>query len=307
MKYVNGFKVDDDGTLQVGPPPITHYAMGLPFNASEGLVLQVNVPPATGDAYVGGTRVGPLGGVYAVDTTPVTGDAPVNTVAPDTTGDAKVGSVLTTTQGTWTGTAPITYAYQWYSGINIIAGATTNTYTVQASDLGNAVICRVTATNAHGGASATGPGIRIVTARYNYRTNAGVPAEGFISAGSVSAPNQVRINEVDKDGITHNGPLSRMRIGDSIFVGSQEGIIQLEPIDAGGYYIFEMVSWPAMADGPYDVTLGFNALFAVTLDNDPFEDFPVLQVPGLTVTEDADSYNIDFNGDGIAEITIPKP
>jgi len=258
MKYANGFKVADDGTLQVGPPPITHYAMGLPFNVDDGLVLQVNVPPATGDVYVGGTRVGPLGGVYAVDTTPVTGDAPVNTVRPDTTGDAKIGSVLTTTQGTWTGTAPITYTYQWFSGINIIVGATSNAYTVQASDLGNAVICQVTATNAIGGSTVTGPGIRIVSARYNYLTNAGVPAEGLISAGSVSAPNQVRINEVDRDGVNHAGPFSRLRIGDSIFVGSQEGIIQLEPIDAGGYYIFDMVSWPALADGPYDVTLGFN-------------------------------------------------
>jgi len=53
-------------------------------------------------------------------------------------------------------------------------------------------------------------------------------------------------------------PFSRMRIGDSVFVGTQEGIIAQEPIDAGGYYIFEMVSWPAMADGAYDVTLGFN-------------------------------------------------
>ena len=258
MNYVNGFKVDNDGTLQVGPPPVTHYFMGLPFNAEGGLVIQVNTIPVDGDVYLGGTRIGPLGGVYAIDTTPVAGDAPVNTVAPDTTGDAKVGSVLTTTQGTWTGTAPITYAYQWYSGINIIVGATSNTYTVQASDLGNAVICAVTATNALGGAVATGPGIRIVSARYDYRTNAGVPSTGFISAGGATVPNQVRINEIDKDGINHAGPFSRMRIGDSIFVGTQEGIIAVEPIDVGGYFIFDMVSWPALADGAYDVTLGFN-------------------------------------------------
>ena len=258
MNYVNGFKVDNDGTLQVGPPPVTHYFMGLPFNAEGGLVIQVNTIPVDGDAYVGGTRVGPLGGVYAVDETPSTAVPPVNTVAPDTTGDAKIGSVLTTTQGTWTGTAPITYTYKWYSGINPIAGAVNNTYTVQVSDLGNAVICQVTATNAAGGAVATGPGIRIVSARYNYLTNAGIPAAGYISAGSASVPNQVRINEVDKDGIDHNGPFSRLRAGDSVWVGTQEGVIEHEPIDAGGYYIFDMVSWPVMTDGIYDVTLGFN-------------------------------------------------
>jgi hypothetical protein len=134
-----------------------------------------------------------------------------------------------------------------------------------------------------------------------------VPSTGLISAGSATVPNQVRINEIDRDGINHAGPFSRLRAGDSIFVGTQEGVIQLEPIDAGAYFIFDMVSWPALADGQYDVTLGFNTLFATNLDNDSFEDFPILQALGLTVTEDEDSYNIDFNGDGIADVIVPKP
>lgn len=256
--FANGFMVSPTGQLVMSTGPIVGFLEGLPRVAGGALKGQVDTVPAASDPYVGGVRVGPLGGVYTTYTAPAVGDAPVNTVPPDTTGDAKVGSVLTTTQGTWTGTAPITYAYQWYSGINIISGATSNTYTVQASDLGSVVICQVTATNALGGASATGPGVRIVSARYDYLTNAGVPAEGKISAGSASFPNQVRINEIDADGFNHAGPLSRLRIGDSVFVGTQEGLIQLEPIDAGGYYIFDMVSWPALTDGPYTVTLGFN-------------------------------------------------
>ena len=70
MITANGFLVDDLGTLQVGNPPIIDYAMGLPFNAAGALVIQVNQPVSQGDAYVGGIRVGPLGGVYAVDTNP---------------------------------------------------------------------------------------------------------------------------------------------------------------------------------------------------------------------------------------------
>ena len=38
---------------------------------------------------------------------------PVNTVLPGITGTTAAGQTLTATQGTWTGTAPITYAYQW--------------------------------------------------------------------------------------------------------------------------------------------------------------------------------------------------
>lgn len=66
----NGFRVGADGVLKVGPPPIVGYAMGLPFNADGHLVVQLNVPAFPGDAYVGGIRVGPNGGVYVVDTTP---------------------------------------------------------------------------------------------------------------------------------------------------------------------------------------------------------------------------------------------
>jgi hypothetical protein len=39
--------------------------------------------------------------------------APSNSVAPVISGSASVGSILTTTDGTWTGTLPITFTYQW--------------------------------------------------------------------------------------------------------------------------------------------------------------------------------------------------
>ena len=68
--YVNGFMVDEFGTLQVGPPPIHHYAQGLPFDNEGRLVEQLNQPESPGDAFVGGIRVGPLGGVYVVNLTP---------------------------------------------------------------------------------------------------------------------------------------------------------------------------------------------------------------------------------------------
>ena len=56
--------------------------------------------------------------------------APVNTASPVVSGTAVVGQTLSTTDGTWTGTAPITYSYQWYRGATLISGATNNTYTL---------------------------------------------------------------------------------------------------------------------------------------------------------------------------------
>ena len=79
---------------------------------------------------------------------------PVNTVLPVISGTAALGQTLSTTDGTWTGTSPITFAYQWQRGVTNIGGATSSTYTVQAADFGFTLRCVVTATNAASSVSA---------------------------------------------------------------------------------------------------------------------------------------------------------
>jgi hypothetical protein len=72
---------------------------------------------------------------------------PVNTVPPAVTGTNTVGETLTSTDGTWTGTATITYSYQWtLDGVNV--GTNANTYVIPAGDAGRSIYCNVTATNA---------------------------------------------------------------------------------------------------------------------------------------------------------------
>ena len=80
--------------------------------------------------------------------------APVNTIAPVITGTAQEGQTLSCSTGTWTGTAPITYTYQWYRGASAIGSATNSTYTLVAADVGQNIKCTVTATNIAGSASA---------------------------------------------------------------------------------------------------------------------------------------------------------
>jgi len=79
--------------------------------------------------------------------------APVNTIAPVISGTTTLGSVLTTTNGTWSN-SPTSFAYQWKRGATNI-GTNTNTYTLVIADSTAAITCVVTATNASGSTPAT--------------------------------------------------------------------------------------------------------------------------------------------------------
>ena len=79
-----------------------------------------------------------------------------NTVAPAVTGSIIEPSVLTTTNGTWTGTLPITYTYQWYyTPSTPIGGATSSTYNTTLADQGHSIYAVVTAHDVTGAVSAT--------------------------------------------------------------------------------------------------------------------------------------------------------
>jgi hypothetical protein len=135
----------------------------------------VDIPGATGSTYdltgddVGHTiRVVVVANNDAGASNPATSGAsavvllpPDNTTAPQVSGATKAGETLTATLGSWTGSNPLSYAYQWRrcdaSGANCvdIAGATGQTYTLTGADVGHAIVVVVTATNAVGHDSAS--------------------------------------------------------------------------------------------------------------------------------------------------------
>lgn len=120
--------------------------------ADVGLLLEVKVTAANSQGSATAT---------SSQTAPVPNPAPANTAAPTLTGTGTVGSLLTATTGAWTGTAPISYAYQWQrcsaSGASCadISGATLSSYTQAAADAGSTVRIEITATNSAGSATAT--------------------------------------------------------------------------------------------------------------------------------------------------------
>ena len=80
--------------------------------------------------------------------------APVNTIAPVISGTTTLGSTLTSTTGTWTGSPAPAFTYQWYRGATLISGATSSTYVTVLADSTASITCRVTGTNTAGSAVA---------------------------------------------------------------------------------------------------------------------------------------------------------
>jgi len=75
---------------------------------------------------------------------------PLNLTAPVLSGTPTIGEVLSSTDGTWQGKAPITFAYQWRRDLANIGGATSNSYTLVDADYQTIIDCVVTATNTFG-------------------------------------------------------------------------------------------------------------------------------------------------------------
>ena len=96
------------------------------------------------------------GGASSGATPYVVGTPPRNHVSPTISGSIEVGSQLTTTDGTWFGSQPITFTYQWRickpdgSDCNTIPGATAKTYTLQPSDYGSTIRIMIRGRNGAG-------------------------------------------------------------------------------------------------------------------------------------------------------------
>lgn len=98
------------------------------------------------------------------------GTAPVNTFPPSISGLAESGSILSANNGSWTGSTPLTYTFEWRrcnsagASCGVITGSTSQTYIVQTVDVGARIVVAVTAKNAAGTATAVSPPTALVQA-----------------------------------------------------------------------------------------------------------------------------------------------
>jgi Putative Ig domain len=108
--------------------------------------------------------------VQAAPAAPTTLAPPANTAAPTVSGSPVQGQTLTAAPGTWTGTQPVSYAYQWQrcsstgGSCTSVTGATGQSYTLGQADVLSTVRVQVTASNTVGSAAAVSAVTAVVTA-----------------------------------------------------------------------------------------------------------------------------------------------
>jgi hypothetical protein len=115
---------------------------------------------------------------------------PSNTALPSIGGLLQDGGLLTASTGSWTGTAPVSYSYQWLlcnssgAGCSSISEALASTLKLGAGQVGSTLRVAVTATNAAGSTSATSPATSLVSALLP--SNTAVPTiSGLLKVGQI--------------------------------------------------------------------------------------------------------------------------
>jgi len=97
---------------------------------------------------------------------------PSNTALPAIAGEPEQGQVLSASTGSWSGTQPIGYAYQWQrcdpSGANCTpVGSASSTYTLAPADVGSTIVVAVTASNSIGSGTTMSAATAVVQASSN--------------------------------------------------------------------------------------------------------------------------------------------
>ncbi len=194
----------DDGSPTRPPAPLWPLGSGatlqFTFHEAATKYVRLAITDATGETATVEHDV-----VVAAEASPVE-SAPVNSSEPLVSGSPVEGQRLLASAGAWTG-SPTSYAYQWQdcsaSGTSCtnIAGATTASYALKASDVDHTIRVVVTATNPGGSSSAPSRPTAVVAATpVEEEPPAEEPAEEKAAGCSVVVSGVSQINGALKAG-----------------------------------------------------------------------------------------------------------
>jgi hypothetical protein len=128
-------------------------------NAQVERALEAGAAPVFGGHLVQYGRADALGTLLALGTPPA-GTAPASNSAPQVSGEPVNGKTVNGSPGSWTGSQPMSYAYQWRrcdstgSSCTDVSGANGQSYLVASADVGSTLKVVVTASNGYGSSSA---------------------------------------------------------------------------------------------------------------------------------------------------------
>jgi hypothetical protein len=153
--------------------------------------------------------------------------APSSTVSPVISGAPIIGQILTSTTGTWTGSTPITYSYQWKRGVTNI-GTNASTYTVVLADAGQAITCQVTATNIAGSVNATSNALTVINTLLDLYPSSAAAYSTRLLRGASYSGSAIRVrrssdNAEQNIGFTTSGNLDEAAL--TTFCGAGDGFV----------------------------------------------------------------------------------
>jgi Polysaccharide lyase len=146
---------------------------------------------------------------------------PSVTSTPTISGTAQQGQTLTSSTGSWSGTTPLSYAYQWQrcdsGGANCVpvTGANSTNFLLGSADVGSSLRISVTATNSGGSATASSPATAAVTAS----PSAGSPSVPPYFVGSFEAGTLSQWSIIDSDAVKGYTPDVNL-VGSPVNTGS---------------------------------------------------------------------------------------
>jgi hypothetical protein len=142
----------------IGGATLPSYTLG---NADLGRTIRVTVTAANPGGHASAVSATTLAITKATTSESFTMPSPV--VAPTISGSPVIGAVLTANNGTWSGTSPITYSYEWVdcfpgtapslNTCKLASNGSGAAYTVTTNDVGYSLAVIVTATNSFGAKS----------------------------------------------------------------------------------------------------------------------------------------------------------